>query len=341
MTYKENGFRSIYKKFALFQMNDVFKKMLEDFPNADEANCVIVYGYIDHQAGMTLEVLSGGKQTEHELELFDGCEDRRAFVRIGSVETAEFQILEDDEWLYKRYSSKMKMIKGYDVDDDIETSRGVNVLDSSRHAYYPDDVLVYLVGKGLNPEGCWVNISGIGDYCLTGKLLNDPDQDFGCHEGDMIEFFVQETDENKYICCSDYDMIRSYTADDMEDGHILKEAISIFRRDRSQKNFFQVLEILRDSYVWVPCNAILSEEDQLAFEQMLANADGDPSALEGERSQANRVFAWSLIYCKVKISFSFRSFQAKKRWGNTVSIFPKFKSTYLRSFHLQRIMRKM
>lgn len=45
------------------------------------------------------------------------------------------------------------------------------------------------------------------------------------------------------------------------DGTVLKEAMKMFNNDRTEKNLYTLLAILRDSFVWVPCNAILSEAD--------------------------------------------------------------------------------
>ena len=40
--------------------------------------------------------------------------------------------------------------------------------------------------------------------------------------------------------------------------------------------------ILRDSWVWIPCNAALGEEDTNAFLEMLKEAGDDLESLEGK-----------------------------------------------------------
>ena len=42
-----------------------------------------------------------------------------------------------------------------------------------------------------------------------------------------------------------------------------------------------MLSILRDSTVWVPCNAIMSGADEEKLLKMLEDAEGDPDALTG------------------------------------------------------------
>ena len=53
----------------------------------------------------------------------------------------------------------------------------------------------------------------------------------------------------------------------------LKQLISKFRAERNERNFMEVFEALCDSYVWVPCNAILSDADYAMIEKMAKDAE--------------------------------------------------------------------
>lgn len=46
MLYKDTGFRALYKRFVAFMLSDNIKECIENYPNVDEANCVLTYGYI-------------------------------------------------------------------------------------------------------------------------------------------------------------------------------------------------------------------------------------------------------------------------------------------------------
>ncbi|MBP3270629.1 MAG: hypothetical protein J6M17_00190 [Ruminococcus sp.] len=204
MYFKDTGFRGLYKQFAAFMLKDNIKVCINDYPGADKANCVLTYGYIDHDAGQTMEILCAGINSGDGFSFFDSCDEIKAMLRIGSVIEDEFFVFDDNDGrISKRYAKKLNNLKVYEVSEEIEETRNMAFLDRSRHEYYPDDILVYLIKQGLNPEGCWVRISGIGDYFILGKLLNEPDQDFGCHEGENIEVFVQKTDDGSIICFSD------------------------------------------------------------------------------------------------------------------------------------------
>ena len=72
---------------------------------------------------------------------------------------------------------------------------------------------------------------------------------------ETVAFFVQKTEDERFICISDMNPNAKITAEDLEDGSMLEAAVAKFNADRNEPNFLDVLEILRDSYVWVPCNA--------------------------------------------------------------------------------------
>lgn len=51
------------------------------------------------------------------------------------------------------------------------------------------------------------------------------------------------------------------TAELLEDGSFLKRAVEICNRNRTQMNLLKLMKILRDSWVWIPCSAIMSAAD--------------------------------------------------------------------------------
>ena len=93
------------------------------------------------------------------------------------------------------YRDKLEITLHYDAPEDVERSRRFDFLDEFRNEDYPDDMLVLTLKEGLNPEGCWVRLTGLGDKCFIGTLLNEPNQDFGYHMGEEIAFFIFTDDE--------------------------------------------------------------------------------------------------------------------------------------------------
>ena len=279
MKYKDTGFRAFYRHFTAVPLKEELKAALADFPEAETANCVLTYGYLDRDAGLTLEVLAAGTESEKGYRFAEGNDSVSSKIRISEVAEDDAAFFKDgDGSLAKKYSGKLGMLHSYDAPEEVEKTRGMAFLDESRDGTCIDDVLVYLLRDGLKPEGCWTRITGLGDHCIMGKLLNEPGQDFGYHLGEEIAFFVRETDDNKIICCSDMNPSKKITEKDLEDGSMLEAAVTVFNRERTEPHLFDILEILRDSYVWVPCTAVLSEADQERWKEIAEKLDNDPDA---------------------------------------------------------------
>ena len=71
MYYKETGFRGWYRRFVAFPMKDEYKLPMINYPQIEKANCLLAYGYIDREAGLTLEVLAAGFEQEEKCTFFD------------------------------------------------------------------------------------------------------------------------------------------------------------------------------------------------------------------------------------------------------------------------------
>ena len=75
---------------------------------------------------------------------------------------------------------------------------------------------------------------------------------------------------------------RQLNEQDLEDGTLLKAAVYAFAQERTQENLIRILMLLRDSYVWIPCNAILANRDQEFLKNMLESTSDDPASLVGK-----------------------------------------------------------
>ena len=64
--------------------------------------------------------------------------------------------------------------------------------------------------------------------------------------------------------------------------NILEAAAAKFTAERNVPNFFELLQILSESFVWVPCYAVMSDNDRAAIEKMIADAGDDLNSLVGK-----------------------------------------------------------
>ena len=283
MKYKETGFRGFYHNFCVIPLTEKTMHSIEGFPGADDANGILTYGYIDSEAGLTLEVIAAAHVDGENASFEDSSKEIRSFIRVGAINPEDEFLYFDDEdgRLSERYAKRLDMLKSYEASEQVEETRKMPFLDPCRHEHYPDDIMVYLYKDNLKPEGCWVRITGLGDHYFIGTLLNEPNQNYGYHEGETVAFFVQKNEDDSFICISDMNPSAKITEEDLEDGTMLEAAVAKFNSERNEPNFLDILEILRDSYVWVPCNAIMSDADNARFQEMLESAKDDLSKLEG------------------------------------------------------------
>lgn len=282
MFYREAGFRALYKHFAAFMLNDVLRKSIEDFPDARKANCVLTYGYIDHEKGLMLEILAAGFKDGNDFKFYGTSPAARAAVPIAEVIEEEIFRFDGSEADFgKSYAAKIAMLKDYAASDEIERTRRMEFFDKSRNEMYPDDVTVVLSKQGLSPEECLVRIIGVGDNFFMGQLMDEPKQDFGHHKGERIAFIAEKQDDGSIVLCSDLTPDRTFKAEELEDGSLLKEAAARFNKAQTKENFIELLQLLRDSNVWVPCNTAVSEADMAELEKAVEES-GDISTMIGK-----------------------------------------------------------
>ena len=108
------------------------------------------------------------------------------------------------------------------------------------------------------------------DTGAEGFIINPWGQSFMLAK-ELIEMIFKADGDVEYSVPDD-----KITPELLEGGAFLKRATEICNRNRTQLNLIKLAKILRDSWVWVPCNAIMSDADYEAFEKMvLAAKDGE------------------------------------------------------------------
>lgn len=195
----EAGFRDIYHRICCLSMNDCLRNCAThlQMDGALQATGVLAYGYIDTEAGITFEILCCVTMEDYGVDLFDSAQTSIK-VRRSSLLDCEFAAMDDS--VRQRFEGRLQIIDDtYTVPFGVYETRGVRELDGCRHEDFPDDVLVYLYAEGKRLEGCWVRCMGLSGRRIIGKLLNQPDQDFGIRRGDQLTFDCIRTDD-RIIC---------------------------------------------------------------------------------------------------------------------------------------------
>ena len=289
MNYKEAGFRAVYRQFCVFPMSGPVRLRMWDFPETKNADSLLCYGYIDEEGKLAAEILCAAfREVSEEEEITyrfaEGSDAESAQLSWDVIRETEFTVIDDSAHVLRnRFREKLKTLRKYDASPEIEKARALPFLDESRSPDCVDDVLVYLIKDGFEPEGHRVKITGLGDHSMEGILLESPYQDFGIHAGEKVTFFVKKTDKGEFLCYTDLTSAMKLSEEDLADGSLLRSAIHIFNGARSEIHFLHVLEYLRDSTVLVPCTVVMGENDQAEMERRVKEAmeSGNPESLKG------------------------------------------------------------
>ena len=110
-------------------------------------------------------------------------------------------------------------------------------------------------------------LKGCIDSEITGFIINPWGQSFMLAR-ELIEMIFKADGDVEYSVPDD-----PITAELLEDGSFLKRAVGICNRNRTQLNMIKLLRILRDSWVWIPCNAIMSDTDYEIMEKAVKAAE--------------------------------------------------------------------
>lgn len=338
MKYADTGFRALYHNFAVFPLTTVTRNALKGFGGVETAEGVLVYGYIDHEAGLTLEVLTPAKRNKDFWRFTDGNDDIRSFIRMEAVAEKEFFLISNtDGRLSARYAKKLEMLKAYDVSEEIEKSRTFDFLDGCRHPQYIDDVLVTLIEDGLKPESCWARIIDLSEHRIWAELLNEPEQDFKIHRGENFTFYVHQDDETKEVTCiARFSPVKKIRREELADGKDLKTAIHKFHEGNVNEALFWIMQILRDSDVWIPCTAALGEEDKKAFLDMIREAGDDLESLRGINLCSSEKIRLIPDILKRDGQYYFPVFSTEEDMGEYGEGFSKIQRPFLEAIALAR-----
>ena len=180
--------------------SDGLQKALHDFEGAN----LFGYVYIDHTAGVTLEVIKLFDVKEEELIFKTSPIDKniRVICRLDAiVKSAELFMVSEEE--LKKYNLVYpEYLSGYER-NDLNAFRLKKEYHAFRGEGYPDDVQVLLMpaNEQLQPELIWTRVEQHENGQIKGRLLNQPHQNLGVQLNDMISASFQEMNGKHYITC--------------------------------------------------------------------------------------------------------------------------------------------
>ena len=121
-------------------------------------------------------------------------------------------------------------------------------------------------------------------------------------------------------------------------GAFLKRVIGICNRNRTQLNLLKLLKILRDSWIWVPCNAIMSDADYEAWTKIIMEAQekGDLDSLIGLEVSNQDDIRMVPDILQNGDAFYFPVFTSEEEMGEYGDNFSKLEKHFLEAANLAR-----
>ena len=162
---------------------------LAGFHVRPDDNAMLVFCYIDREAGISYELLCAAYIFDDgEVAFEPGNDDTSYKFRYGTFqgEIADIKGYKP----FGQFAGKVQMIVDhYSAPEDILEVRRIQQLDLSRAQGFPDDIVVYFIKDGLEPEKVWCRTVGSdrSRNLIQMKLLNEPKSPYGMHEGDIID----------------------------------------------------------------------------------------------------------------------------------------------------------
>lgn len=169
------------------------------FGFAEEFDGLLTYCYIDQNAGMTFDVLCPACYSSTKYAPIVN-KDVRFIVRYDALAESEatVAIMADvDKSEFATYINDVHHSYGHI--GELATVRGIKEIDHLRFPNHPDDIPVFIIKDGNNPEGVWVRTSAIREGSIVGCLLNEPNVDFGIHSGEEIVISFSIDENGQYI----------------------------------------------------------------------------------------------------------------------------------------------
>ncbi len=198
MKVYEMSFRDMNQKMVEIHGVKMVKLLEKMGLKLDHLYGALMYGYIDHNAGFTFEIMAlETKKQNIEYRIVPigvSCKIPRFDVQEMNIEIL-------DNVNVDLFQDKIDIVaKATQVSKELEELRLYKELDPSRHLEYPDDIMVYFLEEGKEPEACWIRLEGMQDGKMYGTVLTALHQDFGVKEKDTVYFGMTQMEDDKLAC---------------------------------------------------------------------------------------------------------------------------------------------
>lgn len=195
----DTNFRVLYHQIVFIKTSQKFKERLgKKIEQIAEEDGFLAYGYIDDEAGLSFRILCPANIRDNKMSRGDFIDDVFIIIQRGQLNDCEYMDMDYCDINVDDFNDEIKIINdNYKCSSEqTEEMRKFTFLDGVRSTEYPDDIQVILYKDGMQLEQVWVKCWSFTEDKLFGKLLNEPDQNYGIHCGSIIGFTpIKQDDE--------------------------------------------------------------------------------------------------------------------------------------------------
>ncbi len=194
------SFREIENRFLLVKNVDARTLMVMDkmgYHVRQDDNAIVVYGYIDMEAGISFELLCAAcVYMDGAVSLEPRNNSATMKLRYKSF-TGEVVPYPDPGQMAPFRDIALQIKRNYIASSDIMALRKIEALDPYRAPGFPDDIMVIFMKKGCRNEGIWcrpVKLDRIRKV-IQMRMLNEPHAAMGRHKGDIVNVSLVQHDD--------------------------------------------------------------------------------------------------------------------------------------------------
>lgn len=129
---------------------------------------------------------------------------------------------------------------------------------------------------------------------------------------------------------------KKLTPEDLEDGSMLKNAMKMLHLNPTEDQYFETVRLLRDSRVWIPYSAVMSEEDLDQIDQRIKETNGQPENIVGTTFQTKAKIRMIPDILKKEDQVFFPVFTSVEEMGEYGEQFSRFQQDFLDALNLAK-----
>lgn len=190
---KDYSFRDLLNKYIYIENKAIRPILSNYFDTPEEATGLLAYCYLEHEKGISLEVLccSYFDEAAKSIKFYNTNDEARIALPYTAMLDSRVLILPDNILPLEKFLAKVNpLLTLTHISEGVEKSRKIAAIDHLRKVDNPDAVLVQLVHGDEHIEGHLALLEDVGEMNLTGTLLSEPEFAFGIHQGESLTFFL-------------------------------------------------------------------------------------------------------------------------------------------------------